>query len=75
MCGNIREFGFKIRCLPQRWRVVDAHLRLKAARKLGVAEVPVLLCDEWTSAQVKAVQAISGFAAICGDPTRGTAVR
>jgi hypothetical protein len=29
-------------------------LQLKAARKLGITEVPVILCDEWTPAQVKA---------------------
>jgi DNA modification methylase len=29
-------------------------LRLKAARKLGITEIPVILCDEWTPAQVKA---------------------
>jgi hypothetical protein len=34
--------------------VVDGHLRLNAARKLGINEVPVILCDEWTPAQVKA---------------------
>jgi DNA modification methylase len=34
--------------------VVDGHLRLKAARKLGLTEIPVILCDEWTAAQVKA---------------------
>ena len=34
--------------------VVDGHLRLKAAQKLGMTEVPVILCDEWTEAQVKA---------------------
>src|SRR6185369_17564314 len=34
--------------------VVDGHLRLKAAKKLGITEVPVILCDEWTEAQVKA---------------------
>ena len=34
--------------------VVDGHFRLKAAKKLGIAEVPVILCDEWTEAQVKA---------------------
>jgi ParB-like chromosome segregation protein Spo0J len=28
--------------------VVDGHLRLKSARKLGIAEIPVILCDEWT---------------------------
>jgi ParB-like chromosome segregation protein Spo0J len=27
---------------------------LKAARKLGITDVPVILCDEWTPAQVKA---------------------
>jgi len=34
--------------------VVDGHLRLKGARKLGISEIPVIPCDEWTPAQVKA---------------------
>ena len=40
--------------------VVDGHLRLKAARKLGswpggdTSAIPVILCDEWSPAQVKA---------------------
>ena len=34
--------------------VVDGHLRLKAARKLRIDQIPVILCDEWTPAQVKA---------------------
>src|SRR5271157_4712974 len=55
MCGSIREFGFKIPVLARSdGEVVDGHLRLKAARKLRIAEVPVILCDEWTPAQVKA---------------------
>jgi len=55
MCSSIREFGFKIPVLARSdGEVVDGHLRLKAARKLGVTEVPVILCDEWTPAQVKA---------------------
>src|SRR5579863_10377592 len=55
MCESIREFGFKIPCLVRSdGEVVDGHLRLKAARKLGIAEIPVILCDEWTPAQVKA---------------------
>ena len=55
MCGSIREFGFKIPVLARsNGEVVDGHLRLKAARKLNIAEVPVILCDEWTEAQVKA---------------------
>src|ERR1700736_4170278 len=55
MCGSIREFGFKIPVLARSdGEVVDGHLRLKAARKLVITEVPVILCDEWTPAQVKA---------------------
>jgi DNA modification methylase len=38
--------------------VVDGHLRLKSARKLGITEVPVILCDEWSEAQVKAFRLI-----------------
>jgi DNA modification methylase len=55
MCASIREFGFKIPCLVRSdGEVVDGDLRLKAARKLALTEVPVILCDEWTPAQVKA---------------------
>jgi ParB-like chromosome segregation protein Spo0J len=55
MCASIREFGFKIPCLVRSdGEVVDGHLRLKVARKLGIAEVPVIRCDEWTPVQVKA---------------------
>jgi DNA modification methylase len=55
MMASIREFGFKIPVLARSdGEVVDGHLRLKAARKLGIREVPVLLCDEWTPEQVKA---------------------
>jgi hypothetical protein len=55
MCGSIREFGFKIPCLVRSdGEVIDGHLRLKAARKLGIADIPVILCDEWSPAQVKA---------------------
>jgi DNA modification methylase len=61
MCGSIREFGFKIPVLARsHGEVVDGHLRLKAARKLGswpggdTSSIPVILCDEWSEAQVKA---------------------
>src|SRR5260370_3926709 len=54
-CSSIREFGFKIPVLARSsGEVVDGHLRLKAARKLGITEIPVILCDEWSDAQVKA---------------------
>src|ERR1700736_6804537 len=55
MAASIQEFGFKIPVLARSsGEVVDGHLRLKAARKLGMAEVPVILCDEWSPAQVRA---------------------
>ena len=61
MCSSIREFGFKIPVLARsNGDVVDGHLRLKAARKLGswpggdTAGIPVILCDEWSESQVKA---------------------
>ena len=55
MIASIKEFGFKVPVLARSsGEVVDGHLRLKAAEKLGIAEVPVILCDDWTDAQVKA---------------------
>src|SRR5438309_2511558 len=55
MVGAIKEFGFKIPVLARSdGEVIDGHLRLKAAKKLGISDVPVILCDEWTPAQVKA---------------------
>jgi ParB-like chromosome segregation protein Spo0J len=55
MAASIQEFGFKIPVLARSsGEVVDGHLRLKAARKLGITEIPTILCDEWTDAQVKA---------------------
>ena len=53
--ASIKEFGFKIPVLARSdGEVVDGHLRLKAARKLRITDIPVILCDEWTPAQVKA---------------------
>jgi len=55
MCESIGAFGFKIPCFVRSdGEVVDGHLRLKAAHKLGSAEIPFILCDEWNPAQVKA---------------------
>jgi hypothetical protein len=50
MVGAIREFGFRIPIVAESdGSVVDGHLRLKAARKLGLTEVPVALADELAS--------------------------
>src|SRR6266705_103467 len=55
MVSSIREFGFKVPVLARsNGDVIDGHLRIKAAERLGIAEVPVILCDDWTDGQVKA---------------------
>ena len=64
MEASIREFGFKIPALARsNGEVVDGHLRLKAAQKLGLKEVPVILCDEWTPQQVKAFRLLANKSA------------
>ena len=68
MCASIREFGFKIPCLVRSdGEVVDGDLRLKAARKLGLTQVPVILCDEWTPEQVKAFRILVNRSATWAD--------
>lgn len=55
MAAVITEFGFRIPVVVKSTgEVVDGHLRLKAARKLGLSMVPVVLADELTDAQIKA---------------------
>ena len=54
MRASIREFGFRIPVLMRGNTIVDGHLRVKAAAKEGYTEVPVILCDDWNDAQVKA---------------------
>lgn len=55
VAAAIREFGFRVPiCAKSDGTIVDGHLRLKAAKKLGLAEVPVVLADDMTEAQIKA---------------------
>lgn len=68
MCASLREFGFKIPCLVRSdGEVIDGRLRLKAARKLAITEIPVILCDEWTPAQVKAFRLMVNRSATWAD--------
>ena len=67
VAAAIREFGFRVPILAKSDKtIVDGHLRLKAAKKLGLEEVPVLLCDDMTDIQVRAfrlsVNRVSEFA-------------
>ncbi|QQQ00915.1 DNA modification methylase [Lysobacter enzymogenes] len=64
MAAVIREFGFRIPCVVRsNGELVDGHLRLKAARKLGLESVPVVLADELTEAQVKAFRLLANRSA------------
>lgn len=55
MASAIREFGFRIPVLVKSdGTVIDGHLRLKAAQKLSMSEVPVIVADDLTEVQVKA---------------------
>ncbi len=47
MASAIREFGFRIPVLVKSdGTVIDGHLRLKAAQKLSMSEVPVIVADD-----------------------------
>jgi len=64
MASAIKEFGFRIPIVAKSdGSVVDGHLRLKAAQKLGLTEVPVALADELTEAQVKAFRILANKSA------------
>ena len=55
MMASIKEYGFRIPILVRgNGEVIDGHLRLKAALKMGLEQIPVIICDDWTEAKVKA---------------------
>ena len=64
MCGAIREFGFRIPIVARSdGSVVDGHLRLKAALRLGLTDVPVALADDLSEAQIKAFRLLANRSA------------
>lgn len=68
MCAAIREFGFRIPVVAKSdGTVVDGHLRLKAAKKLGFEEIPVALADELSSVQIKAFRLLANQSANWAD--------
>lgn len=55
MVESIQEFGFRIPVLAQRdGTIIDGELRLLAALKLEIDEIPIVLADGMTPQQVKA---------------------
>ncbi|MGI3212595.1 DNA modification methylase [Roseovarius tibetensis] len=60
MAQAIVEFGFRIPIVARSdGLVVDGHLRLKAARLLGLDTVPVVLADELSEAQIRAFRLLA----------------
>lgn len=64
MAQAIVEFGFRIPIVARSdGLVVDGHLRLKAARLLGLETVPVVLADELSEAQIRAFRLLANQSA------------
>ena len=59
VAGSIKEFGFKNPIIIDKENVIIAgHTRLKAARKLGLEEVPTIKVEDLTDEQVKAYRLV-----------------
>lgn len=55
VANSIKEFGFKIPIIVDKNNIIVAgHTRLKAAKKLGLKEVPIIVADDLTDEQIKA---------------------
>jgi len=59
MCDSIQEFGFRVPVLATtNGEILDGHLRLKAAQRLKLESVPVIIGDGWSDAQIRAFRLI-----------------
>lgn len=55
VANSIKEFGFKVPIVIDKNNViVTGHTRYKAAKKLGMEEVPTIMADDLTEEQIKA---------------------
>lgn len=55
VASSIKNYGFKQPIVVDSFgEVVAGHTRLKAAKKLGLETVPVIIADDLTPAQIKA---------------------
>jgi len=55
IASSIREFGFKVPILVDKdYNIIAGHGRYLAAKMLGLKEVPVIVADDLTPAQVRA---------------------
>ncbi|NVZ10087.1 DNA modification methylase [Allochromatium humboldtianum] len=64
MAGAIRDFGFRIPIIAKSTgEICDGHLRYKAALRLGLEKVPVILADDLTETQIKAFRILANRSA------------
>ena len=64
MIASIQEFGFRIPIIAKSdGTIVDGHLRFKAAKQLGLKNLPVILADDLTDAQIKAFRLLANQSA------------
>jgi ParB-like chromosome segregation protein Spo0J len=57
VAAAIKRFGFRVPVLAKSdGTLIDGHLRIKAAKRLGMTEVPVVLCDDLSEAEIKALR-------------------
>ena len=55
VAASIKEFGFKVPIvIDADGEIIAGHTRLKAAKKLGLSEVPCIIADDLTPDQIKA---------------------
>jgi hypothetical protein len=55
VASSIKHFGFKVPIvIDQQNEIVAGHTRLKAAKKLGIKEVPCIVADDLDDNQIKA---------------------
>ena len=55
VASSIKNFGFKVPIvIDSKNEIINGHTRLKAAKKLGIEEVPVIVADDLNEDQIKA---------------------
>lgn len=55
VANSIQEFGFKVPAvIDKSGEIIAGHTRYKAAKKLGMKEIPCIIADDLTEEQVRA---------------------
>lgn len=55
VASSIKNFGFKVPIvIDSKNEIVNGHTRLKAAKKLGIENIPAIIADDLTPEQIKA---------------------